>query len=102
MPHITEEIYQSYFKKHEKDISIHVSKWPEIEKVKKNNGQIAVDAIVEIRKYKHDNKMALNAELDKVIITTKEDISEFESDIRGAMKIKETEFKKGDFRVEVI
>ena len=30
MPFITEEIYQEYFKKIEKDKSIHISGWPEI------------------------------------------------------------------------
>jgi len=28
IPFITEEIYQTYFKKHEKDKSIHISRWP--------------------------------------------------------------------------
>jgi valyl-tRNA synthetase len=34
MPFITEEIYQTYFKKTEKTKSIHISGWPEAEKVK--------------------------------------------------------------------
>jgi len=103
MPHVTEEIYQNYFKQHEKNKSIHISKYPEKMNVKDKNGQVAVDAIIEIRKYKHDKQMALNSELNKVIITSKEDISEFEDDIKGTMRIKQLEFKKGkDMKVEVI
>ncbi|MBU3905134.1 MAG: valine--tRNA ligase [Nanoarchaeota archaeon] len=103
MPHVTEEIYQNYFKDKEKVESIHISSWPEKENIKENNGHVAVEAIVELRKYKHSNKMALNAELNKVIISSVEDISEFENDIKGAMKIKEIEFKKGEeLKIEVV
>ena len=35
MPFITEEIYQTYYRKHEKDKSIHLSKWPESKKYPK-------------------------------------------------------------------
>jgi valyl-tRNA synthetase len=34
MPFITEEIYQTYFKKNEKVKSIHISEWPEAKEVK--------------------------------------------------------------------
>ncbi|MCD6477268.1 MAG: valine--tRNA ligase [Candidatus Aenigmarchaeota archaeon] len=103
VPHITEEIYQNYFKQHEGDISIHVSKWPEKENVEKTNGDIVIEVISKIRKYKHYNKLPLNSELNKVIIISKEDISEFKDDIKGALKIKEIEFKKGEeTNIEII
>ena len=35
-PYITEEIYQTHFKKHEKQASIHLESWPSIIKVKEN------------------------------------------------------------------
>ena len=42
MPHITEEIYQSRFKKYEKSPSIHLSSWP---------------TPISLPKHKHDDKI---------------------------------------------
>lgn len=110
MSHITEEIYQELYKQHEKDISIHVSEWPEIEEIEGHydaRGDFIVSIISGIRKWKHDKGLALNAELNKVIIhdiaEREEDIKLFEDDIKGAMKIKDIEFKKADeLKIEVI
>jgi valyl-tRNA synthetase len=64
MPHITEEIYQKFFKGREKEISIHISKWPEyneemIDEKAEKAGDIGVDIISVVRKYKSEQQMSL-------------------------------------------
>jgi len=63
MPFVTEEIYQLYFKDHEKEPSIHVLSWPEfnenlIDEESEKAGELAVRAVAEIRKHKSSNKIA--------------------------------------------
>lgn len=109
IPHVTEEIYQELFKKYEKDESIHISKWPEfekdfIDKEAEDLGSMAVAIISTIRQWKHDNKMALNAELNKLTIDcdkkTQEKLKNVLDDIKGTMKIKEIEFGKAKIPVK--
>ncbi len=103
MPFITEEIYQTYFKKYEKEKSIHLSKWPKIRKVKDNNKELDLflDVIGKVRQEKSNNKKSMNAEIiltipkkDKLAI---KNIVEDLSDVVNAKEIKE-----GDFKVEFI
>ncbi len=69
MPFITEEIYQEYFKKNEKEKSIHLSNWPEFEKLNKNlekNLEILEKlylTISQIRQEKSLNKKSMNSEI---------------------------------------
>ena len=72
MPHITEEIYQNYFRKFEKEKSIHITSWPKCEKY--NDVEVvnrAVEIIKKLRKYKSDNNMSMNAPLKKIILNEK-------------------------------
>jgi valyl-tRNA synthetase len=75
MPYITEEIYQMYFRKLEKEKSIHLTLLPKTDKrlyfpkVAKNF-ELAINAIAQIRKYKSEHKLPMNAELEKISITT--------------------------------
>lgn len=89
IPHVTEEIYQNYFREIEKDISIHVSPWPvegrlfrEIEE----SGDLAIETISALRKFKTENGMALNEPLPEVAISDSR-IEPFLEDIKAAMKI---------------
>lgn len=104
MPYITEEIYQSYFKKHEKDKSIHISSWPKYDKKitdKKleETGDLAVDIISKVRQFKAKNNRSLKEE---VILTIdkkhKEDLKPFIDDIKAATSAKELLY--GKFSVE--
>lgn len=106
IPHITEEIYQKFFKK---EISIHISKWPEIDKnlIDKNAeeiGDMAVAIISVLRQYKSNKGLPLNAELKKVDIecveSIKKQLKNVLDDIKGAMRIKEISFGKGEIPVE--
>lgn len=99
IPHITEEIYQFYFKKYEKDVSIHVSLWPEyekrlIDKKSEEAGEIAKVVISALRQYKSSRKLPLNAEIKKIVLDKKlkSKIKPIENDIKGTMKVKEIEY----------
>jgi valyl-tRNA synthetase len=75
MPFITEEIYQEYFRKNEKEKSIHISHWPEAEE-KDNKNHLNIlnklyQLLSQIRQEKSKNKKAMNAEI--VLTLTKED-----------------------------
>jgi valyl-tRNA synthetase len=99
MPFITEEIYQTYFKKIEKDKSIHTSKWP----VWKGNPKPAndftffCDVLSRVRQEKTKAQKPMNAEIiltldSKNKIALGKMIDDFKS-VTNAKKIKTGEFK---------
>ncbi len=109
IPHVTEAIYQELFKKHEKDLSITISKWPEIEKdfIDKNAedlGDMAISIVSAIRQYKSQRGLALNKELSSIMIECdakpQKDLKKVLDDIKGVMKIKQVGFGKGDIVVQ--
>ncbi len=104
IPYITEEIYQDLFKEHEKDISISVSSWPEIDEEfieeSERSGDLLVDIISRIRQWKHDNKLALNVALREVVVKCDEDVMTLVErvldDLKGTMKIKDVKFERSE------
>jgi len=106
MPFITEEIYQEHFKKNEKDKSIHLSKWPEIDKGKVRVGEVylfenIVELLSRIRQEKTLAKKAMNAEC--VLTISKDDydkLSDVLEDIQDVINAKT--IKKGEFKVDFI
>jgi len=76
MPFITEEIYQMYFRKFEKEKSIHLTLLPKLDKKlyfpkTAKDFELVIDAIAQIRKYKSEHKLPMNAEIQEVLIKTK-------------------------------
>jgi len=68
IPHVTEEIFQTIFKKSEEK-SIHLASWPlpvlaDEEAV--NDGELAKDIIAALRNWKSEKGIALNAEITEV------------------------------------
>lgn len=103
MPFVTEEIYQKFFR--EKNISVHVSKWPEfdgslVDEKAEEIGELAKQVISALRQYKSSRKLALNTELKKIIIDcgkeTQEKLKQVEADIKGTMKVKDIGYGKAD------
>ncbi|MFH1073281.1 MAG: valine--tRNA ligase [Nanoarchaeota archaeon] len=101
MPHITEEVYQSYFALHEKPKSIHLFDWPKPEKrfikeTHERGGDLAVLIIAECRKQKSLKSLSLKAEIKKIVISTgKEEqqlLKDFLDDIKSTVKAVEIEF----------
>ena len=103
MPYVTEEIYQNLYKTQENKNSIHLSDWPVFEektfdKKAFEDGENISRLIKYIRAWKHDNKLALNAEVKEVIIEG-EINKEYLNDIKGVMKINEITLGKATLEV---
>ncbi len=74
LPHITEEIYQDYFAKYEKDESIHLSLLKPIDLDKNDNiiecGDEVEDIVSKIRQFKSENKISMKTQIDSLEITS--------------------------------
>ena len=108
MPHITEELYQLYFAEKENKKSIHVSEWPEYEekladKESEETGDMAVELVSAVRKYKSERNLSLKEEINELVIEcdekTKAKIRKIEKDIMQTMNIKQVSFGKGEIEL---
>ncbi len=100
MPHITEEIYQTGFKKLEKDKSIHISAWPEfdeklIDSKSEEIGDLGIDIINSVRKLKSDKQISMKAEIKELIIDNKakNKISLITEDLKAVLNANELKFE---------
>jgi len=79
MPHITEEIYQEIYRDFEDEKSIHISEWPhsrgEDFETARQEGENLIELISALRKYKTENGMALNQEIEEIEIYTEKEIN---------------------------
>ena len=83
IPHVTEEIYQSYFNNIEKTVSIHLSSILEYgsrfkiddDLIKK--GDIVIDIISETRKFKSENNISLRTPIETLSLSLEKDIYSF-------------------------
>lgn len=105
MPHITEELYQKYFKKYEKDKSIHVSKWPQVnkqfidDKIEKQ-GDMAVKILSEVRQAKAKVQKSLKTEIILTIEKKKlYELKEFIKDLQSVTAARE--IKEGKFNIKL-
>lgn len=90
MPHITEEIYQKYFKENEKSESIHISEWPLsddslIDERAEIVGSIVDLAVEHTRRAKSEQNVSLKEPVKKLVIEAKITPEEFEK-IRSDIK----------------
>jgi len=74
-PFITEELYQKYFRKQEKEKSIHLSSWPEKFRISekkddKENLELLLDVISKVRQEKSIHQKSMKAE---IILTLEKD-----------------------------
>jgi len=104
MPFITEELYQLFFKEHEKYKSIHISRWPEFnpefeDKRMEIIGDVAVSVVTAVRQEKTSKQKSLKEPVKLLIIETKENLDEFLADIKSATKSEKIEF--GSAKTEV-
>ncbi|MBI4019057.1 MAG: valine--tRNA ligase [Candidatus Aenigmarchaeota archaeon] len=101
MPHITEEIYRIIFTMKE---TIHKSGWPKMDynyDKEEIEGDEIVKAIDYIRKYKSDNKLAMNAPLKEVIIGQKLSAPMADA-LKATMKIEKITFFEGRDPTEIV
>ncbi|MCJ7450535.1 MAG: valine--tRNA ligase [Candidatus Nanohaloarchaeota archaeon QJJ-9] len=91
MPFITEEIYDNLYKDFEPEESIHVADWPEKQdyqyEKEKELGDAAIEVISGLRKYKTQENLPLNAELDEVKVFGSKDLGEAKQVVKEAMHV---------------
>lgn len=101
-PFITEEIYQTYFKKNEKEKSVHLSIWPEelnikSEKEDEERLNLMLEIISQVRQAKTKANKSMNSEivltLDKHTIKKLKDLLEDIKSVTNSKDIKEGKFK---------
>jgi len=109
IPFVTEELYQTIFLNREnltnltnegKVKSIHLSSWPcpdSFDQKTFADADKVVKLIRFIRKWKHDNGLALNSDISELVINA--DLGKVEEDVKGAMKIQK--ISRGEGSIEV-
>ena len=100
-PHISEEIYSVFDGKE----SVHKQSWPEAgEEYKDDVEKVLVlnEIVSQLRQHKSNNKLAQNAELDKIRLSLPGEMDEeLVEELRNISKVKEVEIVKGEFSVNV-
>ena len=114
MPFITEEMYQQYYKRHEKINSIHLAKWPDISMIDEHAehiGDFVVNVVEFVRKKKTEKQISLKAPVKKLTIKSKIEEIDFDSveaDIKATTSAEQIIFEpmrgknpKEDLEIEV-
>ena len=98
MPFVTEEIYQTYYKKNEKQSSIHLERWPKDEKPKDSkNFDLLIKILTKVRRAKSNAKKSMNSEV--ILTLSKENKQKLKPllqdlmDVTNAQNIIEGKFK---------
>jgi valyl-tRNA synthetase len=110
MPFITEEVYQEYFKKTEKNASVHVSEWPKFsthagvspegqKEIASDELDVMYEVLTAIRHAKSVAQKSMKAE---IILTLEKDKIKSMKDVIDDLKavVSAKEIKEGDFKVE--
>tara|TARA_Y100000310_G_scaffold281722_1_gene302365 strand:- start:64 stop:2478 length:2415 start_codon:yes stop_codon:yes gene_type:complete len=112
-PFITEELYQLFFKKHEKINSIHLTKWPDLDLIdekKEKIGDFMVYVLQHVRRAKTEKNLSLKNPVKKVIAKgkiTKADFEKIRSDLIATTSAEEIVFEtlnkdsKADYEVVI-
>jgi len=99
-PHFTEEIYHLYFAEKEQQKSIHLSSWPKQEETwsdgeKEKGGDLAIQVIAAVRKWKTDNQISLGESIKSLIIDIPEKtmLEPFLEDLQATTKSRTIKFE---------
>jgi valyl-tRNA synthetase len=87
LAHVTEELWRDMYG----DGSVHTADWPQPLGIDANlsAGELAMDVVAALRKYKTDHQLSMNADLDAVRVYG--DVEAFADDIRRVMHVDELE-----------
>lgn len=105
-PHITEEIYMSYYADKENCKSIHISKYnkidKEFDKSLVDDGEKVMNLVSAIRQFKSENKISLKTFIDDLTITSENNdfVKSVEVDIKAVGSINTIKYKKGDYNLQ--
>ncbi|MBQ9790888.1 MAG: class I tRNA ligase family protein, partial [Clostridia bacterium] len=108
MPHITEEIYQDYFRQFDGNDSIHLSVLSPIDlgdaKDVRTEGDTVVELVALVRAHKSENKLSLKTVFDKATISAPAEVLKFlenvDYDLKAVSSIRELEFVSGETGIE--
>ncbi|MCL2351067.1 MAG: valine--tRNA ligase [Firmicutes bacterium] len=109
VPHISEYIYQEFFRRHEKTASIHKTLWVKPLPVERLAGEPSSandriilfgekvkDVMAEVRRYKSERNLSMRAEMDELVIKTEPEFAEWfrltEKDLKACTNAKEIIF----------
>lgn len=112
LPHVTEDIYQEYFRKFEGGVSLHKTQFPynedassKIQAPSSLSFEPVLQVVAEVRKYKTEKQISLGAEIDTLTITAPADqlviLQSVEDDIIGVTKAKVVEYREGEFEIVI-
>jgi valyl-tRNA synthetase len=78
MPFVTEEVYQTIFKKDKDPASVHISAWPEVEEAfinddAENTGNMLIEIATAVRRYKSEKKIPMGSQLETLKINASKD-----------------------------
>ena len=105
LPHISEEIYQNYFKKYKEKVSIHEQEYPELNSeqdllnIDKNVNKL-FECITLIRKYKTENSIKYSQDSSELIVYWNsediEQLSDFSNELKSISRSKQVIFIDSD------
>jgi valyl-tRNA synthetase len=75
LPFVTEEIYRGLFAESDSAVSIHLTRWPEVERqwvdeTAVSQGEILIEIATAVRRYKSEHNLSLGAELPALHLAT--------------------------------
>lgn len=80
VPHITEYIYQLFFRQHEEEISLHLTRWEhpdECDDSLLEFGELLKEAVSQARRIKTERSLSMKAEMEELVIRTEERYREY-------------------------
>ena len=102
VPHITEFIYQSYYREHEQVKSIHLTTWDACQGTDErllNFGSMLKQVLFEVRKYKSEQNLSLKSEIETICISVPPDcitmFEQTENDIKSCCVCKNIKVETG-------
>ncbi|MBW2976027.1 valine--tRNA ligase [Candidatus Woesearchaeota archaeon] len=99
-PYITEELYQLYYKKHEKIKSVHISKWPSLDIADdeaERIGDFFIYVLQHVRRAKSEKNLSLKKPVRKIVAKgkiTKKDFEKIRQDLTAATAAEEIIFEQ--------
>lgn len=100
VPHITEHIYQEFFKQYEQETSIHLSQWVKPTDVNADIiifGEKLKDIISEMRKFKSEHNLSMATEMELLVIRTEKRFVDWfkqtEKDMQACTKAKDVKYQ---------
>ena len=99
VPHITEYIYQEFFRRHEGEKSIHLTRWVHGGQTDGDYilfGEHLKDAVYEMRKFKSEKNLSMRSDMDVLEIKTERRFTKWfeqtEKDIRACSRAAELKY----------